>query len=66
MFSLGGAFAAGGKNMANLGVNIALDPRPRLRAGNAYSKAEVDAMLAEKDAKIEALMARLEALEAKK
>ena len=76
MFSLGGAFAAGGKNMANLGVKIALDPRPRLRAGNAYSKAEVDAMLAEnnakfekalaeKDAKYNELLARLEALESK-
>ncbi|MCF0177033.1 MAG: YadA C-terminal domain-containing protein, partial [Bacteroidales bacterium] len=66
MFSLGGAIAAGGKSMANLGVNIALDPKPKKLVANSYSKAEVDAMLAEKDAKIDALLARLEALESKK
>ncbi|MDO4179317.1 MAG: YadA-like family protein [Phascolarctobacterium sp.] len=73
MLSLGAGIAEGGKKMGNLGVSFALDGGPSMQpkaTRTTYSRAEVDKMLAvqkaESDAKIQALMARLEALENKK
>ena len=63
MFSLGLGMSEGGSKMGNFGVNFALDRSNNRKAEPRdilYTRKEVDQSLAEQDAKIKLLLAKLE------